>query len=837
MQHYYTIPDAPDGYPLDPSKGLFSVVVPEATTNLCTNPSVETGTAGYTAVGGSIARSTTQQRRGVYSLAVTPTSAATDGVYFGTVSLTSGTTYTASVDVYGAPGVEYQLYFATTGGAALGTPTRFTGAGRWQRVDVQYPETSSTTRRVYIAKRTGASTAVFYVDGLQVEAKSYPTTYCDGDQAGFVPGQVPPPYLWSGTAHASTSSRSALTRAGGREYGLADLGLTVVSYTGLGMVDPTNIDDAYAQGDGGLFQATYVPARAFAIAGSIDGATFQQVQRKRAALQNAFRPDRGSPRQPLLLRYQNTDGCGNARGLPLELVCVYAGGLAGETTNRHQERVALRFTMYDPYLRAAGDSAASLSYQTTLTNANAIVQRSATGAWSTLSGGLTNSGLSVQVRALAYTPDGTLYAGGIFTNTGGGSGADYIARWSGSAWSVVGSTTALNGGAYALLVGPTGLLYVGGAFTNASGIANADYIATWDGSSWAALSTGANQIVYALAMDASGNLYAGGNFTDIGGSGADYIAMWDGAAWSVLGSATALNGLVNAAVIGPDGNLYVAGEFTNASGIASADYMAKWNIATSTWESIGAANGEVNTLAFGLDGTLYAGGVFTTIDGVSINNMARYNGTSWTHMGGATAFANEVQKIFVAPDGAVYIGGVFSSIGGVTLPDRAARWNGSSWVPLDIDYDGTPNITMVSGTPSGGLLIGYDTLDNNATAAAQTTVTNPGTADAYPIITFTGPGEVWSLTNGTLGAEIFFNLTLLASETAVLDLTPGNISFVSSFRGNILSTILPQSSLTAWRLASGANAINVLISGTTTAATAATLRFRPAYWSVDDGTE
>src|SRR5687768_1054745 len=104
MQRHRIIPTAPDGYALDPVRGLFSVVIPEATTNLVTNPSVETATTGWTAVGGSIARSTTQQRRGVYSLAVTPTSGTTDGVYFGTVSLTSGTTYTASVDVYGAPG-------------------------------------------------------------------------------------------------------------------------------------------------------------------------------------------------------------------------------------------------------------------------------------------------------------------------------------------------------------------------------------------------------------------------------------------------------------------------------------------------------------------------------------------------------------------------------------------------------------------------------------------------------------------------------------------------------------------------------------------------------------
>lgn len=831
LQTHYTAPDVPDGYPLDPTRGLFSVIIPEATTNLVTNPSLETGTTGWTAVGGSIARSAAQQRRGIYSLAVTPTSAATDGCYFGTVSLTSGTTYTASVDVLGAPGVEYQIFFATTGGASLGTPYRFTGTGRWQRVDVQYNETSSTTRRIYIAKRTGTSTAIFYVDGLQVEAKSYPTTYCDGDQAGFVPSQLPPPYLWTGTAHASTSTRAALTRSGGREWLLSDLGLTVLSYSGLGMAGVANVDDAYAQGDGALYQATYVPARTFAIAGAISGDGFAQVQRKRAALQNAVRPDRGSPRQPLLLRWQNTDGCGNPRGLPLELVCVYAGGLEGETTNRYQERVTLRFTMYDPYLRAAGDSGAALTINSAVTAAG-IVQRAPGGAWSALGTGLTG-GTSGQARDILTLPSGAMIVVGDFTDAGG-SGADYIAQWNGASWAVVGSATALNATALRVRAAPNGTtIYVVGGFTNAGGDANADRIAQWDGSSWSAMGTGAGATMRALAVGPDGTVYAGGDATNIGGVGANYIAKWNGSAWSVLGSGTALDAAVSGLGFGSDGYLYVSGGFTAANGVANTAGIARWD--GSAWSSVGNMTGAANDLLAGLDGALYAVGSITAVGGVTVQNVARWNGASWSALGSGTT--GTLLRGAIAPDGTLYVTGA-TTIGGLAARGYA-RWNGTAWVWVDSAYpSGVSSVTAIEITKTGALTLGLSNAASTAvTAGAVTTVTNAGTADAYPVLSFTGPGTLKTLINYTTGEEIFFAITLIAGETATLDLTPGNISFISTFRGNILSAILPGSNLATWRLAPGANDISLLIDGTTTVATAATLRFRPAYWSVDDGTE
>ncbi|MGQ9829375.1 MAG: hypothetical protein ACUVSW_16070, partial [Roseiflexus sp.] len=69
-----------------------------------------------------------------------------------------------------------------------------------------------------------------------------------------------------------------------------------------------------------------------------------------------------------------------------------------------------------------------------------------------------------------------VYVGGFFTNAGGAVGADYIARWDGAAWQVVGGAGALDAPVYALAISSDDL-YVGGAFYDAGGNRFADKIA------------------------------------------------------------------------------------------------------------------------------------------------------------------------------------------------------------------------------------------------------------------------------------------------------------------------------------------------------------------------
>jgi hypothetical protein len=156
------------------------------------------------------------------------------------------------------------------------------------------------------------------------------------------------------------------------------------------------------------------------------------------------------------------------------------------------------------------------------------------GSWSHLgSNGHGNGALDFDVLALAVS--GTdLYVGGRFKNAAGLAKADYIARWNGSTWSALGANGA-GGGALdeevlALAVSGNDL-YVGGVFVTVAGLAGADYIARWDGSAWSAAGSdrgeGAlNGDVSALAVS-GGDLYVGGGFSDAGGiPTADHIAKW-----------------------------------------------------------------------------------------------------------------------------------------------------------------------------------------------------------------------------------------------------------------------------------------------------------------------
>ncbi len=85
------------------------------------------------------------------------------------------------------------------------------------------------------------------------------------------------------------------------------------------------------------------------------------------------------------------------------------------------------------------------------------------------------------------------------------------------------------------------------------------------------------------------------------------------------------------------------------------------------------------------DGTgsaLYAGGTFTTAGGLPASNIAKWNGSSWSPLESGTNGA--VLALTVYDDGtgsALYAGGVFTAAGGLPA-SNIAKWDGSSWSQL-----------------------------------------------------------------------------------------------------------------------------------------------------------
>ncbi|HUW35571.1 MAG TPA: LamG-like jellyroll fold domain-containing protein, partial [Planctomycetota bacterium] len=183
--------------------GTRALMVEEATTNYCTNPSLETNTTDWAANAVAIARTTDEAVFGSYSLEVTPTANVWAYAYYG-FTLVNGETYIASAYVKGEPGVAYNIGIYDWVEAAWvgGDVTQFTGTGQWQRVESPSGVAAgNNAARLRVGKHNDASEAVYYVDGAQIEQRSYATTYCDGAQGSG--------YSWAGAAHGSTSSRTA----------------------------------------------------------------------------------------------------------------------------------------------------------------------------------------------------------------------------------------------------------------------------------------------------------------------------------------------------------------------------------------------------------------------------------------------------------------------------------------------------------------------------------------------------------------------------------------------------------------------------------------------------
>jgi len=322
--------------------GLWSVIVAEATTNLVTNPSFELGTTGWTAGAGTLARSTDDPVSGLYNGKYTPSAAVNDGVYVQACSATAGVTYTFSFYFKGESGVTYRAALTNAGFTNVSTYTEFTGDGEWHRYAVTYTAPATETLLAYITKNDDADTEPFYLDAAQCEAKAYATTYCDGSidaPVGFDSSGC----VWNGLAHGSTSTRSATSRAGGRERDLTDVyGLHVTQNPGVGASPVENFRTAYALINGSQREHSRVAERVFTIVGVLKGSSLTDFHAKRDALVQALMPNEDD--EPVLLRYTGT-------GVTEEISADYEGGLEGGNLNGHSEQVAVRFAAAQPNFR------------------------------------------------------------------------------------------------------------------------------------------------------------------------------------------------------------------------------------------------------------------------------------------------------------------------------------------------------------------------------------------------------------------------------------------------------------------------------------------------------
>lgn len=799
--------------------GYWSVVVPEATTNLLSDPSFELadpdtvwtfGTDG----GVDFTRYTTLQWIGV-SCAQLSTATGSWWTTYQAVTVTAQS-YTLSARVRRAAG---------------GAPTASHCRAQFDSGTADWDSITLERDGWYLCVKTATATAGsrefgvycaeagLLVDAVQLEAKAYRTTYCDGTQAGC---------SWTGAAHLSASSRVAGSRAGGREVSLDTYGTYVTLWSGGGMPPLQNNVQPQALLPGDRWQSTKVRSRVLLLTIWAKGTSLENLHAVRQALINVIKPDLVATQQPFLLRYSGA-------AVKKEIAVRYEAGLEGGALMGVTETLGLRLLAVDPFWREIGDSAAVPATTASLSIYSFLAKQGT--AWQNFG---PPSGTTVVVYAFAVGPDKKLYVGGDFDNCNGVANADNIACYdpATATWSALG--TGANDVVRALAVDAAGDIWASGQFTAAGGVANTAYIAKWDVSAGAWVSVvgvagDADNHVYALCLARDGKVYAGGAFHNIGGVAVNHVSYYDGT-WHAMG-ATGVDDNVLALAQMLDDKIIIGGSFHNAAGAAMA-HITSWN--GSAYAALGtglddncyclAANPVINRL--------WAGGVFTTAGGVTVNCVARWDGSSsvWAALGaGVAGGPRGVWAIaYHAGEGTWYIGGMFTSAGGDTFARGIAKWDGSAWSHIDATFVTPTYVYGLCVDGDGTLYVGlYD--QYSVTVPGSTTVTNGGTASAQPVITVSRAGGTLAtlawIRNETTVKTLALDYDLLDGETLTIDLAAHTVT--SSVFGNRLDALLPGSEFASWELLPGANVISMWVEEAGSPTVTATMEWRDKFWSWD----
>lgn len=797
----------------------WKIVVPEATINYIKNPSAET-TANYSAYGTAlVTRVSSVQKYGLYSYFV-QTIAANDGLVLDLETLTLSSPYFLTVRVKGdLP----DLTAALDGGAVA--KLRFIERidREWILMGCQFSAdlaVSSTQLAIYT---TEVGLFDIYLDGIQLEPHSFWTTYCDGTQEGCA---------WSGTAHASISTRSEFIRAGGRTADLFEECKFFVKHIVGAGATPIAVDiDEFAILPGGELNNIKVQPRDFNLVGEFHADSESDLHRSRQTLLGLL-DDEGYPGQPVKLIFSGAE-------VQKEIKVHYKGGLEGDlaafyqnfeaTDNnwtrllKYTEKASIQLLAPDPMWYGVGEAASQLASANQATFTLVAGRLQSLGNWDNLGppSAYTDNGDGFTVAVKAIADDANyIYMGGNWINFDGIAGADNIVRYN----KVTGVYSDMDGGldntVYDIKVAPDGKVYACGAFVYEGGGGLGTFfsgVACWNPvtEAWSVLDQGLdiglNGAAYAMAFDIFGNLIIVGTFVQAFPAVANtaYIAKWNPvtAAWSSVVT-TGLDDIGRGVVVSSfDNTIYVTGDFANVGGVATPGYVAKIVDSTAYALPSGGLTDAGMAVAFDpITGYIY----FGSIGGNS--ELIVYRGDTKIVLSDV-----DVYTLDVSSSGILYVGGFFTSIGGVSVADMVAAYNGYSFYHLDIDLPGTPNVYRVwSSRIDGSLYLGFSTTGTGYYSGDSLQVINLGSAKAYPKAIFSRSGGtaaiVEMLRNERTASDVLMNYSLLDGEVLTLDMLPVKKSVISSYFGPKLQAVLPNSSFGSWALLPGSNMIRAFVS-------------------------
>lgn len=816
--------------------GYFKFIDPEPTDveNLFPNPSAEQGTTGLSTGGtNTLAQSEEQQFRGNYSFKVTYSNS-TVLLREALSGLTSGGTYYAIARLYVGDWSGGDIRFDDNGfspaPSLLHEKTYVDGTSpqnEWITLATKFVLSTDVAGNIDIITTSapGVGQAV-YVDSLVFWEGNHEITPFDGDTDLC---------RWTGTRHNSTSIAPANHPWVGELIDLAD----DLSFYPERLLYP-EVEQLFQQRSSVLYGSVNVghtrSELPVTISGSLIGTSQNDLHSKHKALRSLLAPDIADrDLRQRVFRYGGADSNRIAQ-IPLR----YVAGLGSKNQRGFTSEHAILMQADRPYWFAEHEGGAVLDGLATLTNTNAIVRRKPDGTWDNLDQGV--SGLSGDVYDVIEMDDGRLFVAGSFNSLGSGavpSTGIGIYDPSTDAWSQVAGGTGLGGtgtsSAYCLAKAANGDIYFGFSSTTVNGI-TANYIAYYDvsGDSIGVLNDGGSigvgggvwPHVLDLAFDLEGNLYGVGAFTTAGGTTVNHVFKWDGSSFSALGSGPGFDDRGRAVAIDAAGRVFFGGDFLTPDSRITR-YFPDTDTFSKAFDDL---NAEVRTLLTPTGGGLYVGGDFTQVVGGTANGLERAGllvAGRWVELGNGIT-NGDVYRMVQLADGRVLVLGDFTAINAEdsNLPDLTINkgmviWNGTlkgegEWQTFSVDFPGSPTVHTAWEARDGSLYFGFTTT-GTASFPAVETLTNNGTARAYPVIEITGPTSgfdlIFSIINNTTGRSIYFrNAPIKDSQTLILDLRPGRVDFYSYPLGHPLSDYNPYidpSSDLNWFLAPGVNEIDV----------------------------
>lgn len=269
--------------------------------------------------------------------------------------------------------------------------------------------------------------------------------------------------------------------------------------------------------------------------------------------------------------------------------------------------------------------------------------------------------------------NGKLVVSGYFQGAGGGQAqSENVAAWNGSSWESLAGGFTSQGARLANLNGQLIAASGAGVLGNAIGTpVTLGHVARWTGSAWSTIGTASpspSLTDFGLTVW-NGRLIYGAAFAQINGVPAANIAAWDGTGWSALGAG--FNNFVTAVAV-HGGELYAAGLFTASGSTPIPSRVARWN--GTQWQPVGGLLGPGVVGLASVEGRLYATGLFSNAAGARISV---FDGTSWGPLGaglGNGPLGNAGAGLAIHGwGGGLFVGGFFRTAGDKYSPGLA-RW-------------------------------------------------------------------------------------------------------------------------------------------------------------------